>query len=86
MVEKLTGLPKVGLANFLGPIQDYCKRHKLPQLTALVVNERTGIPGEGFHTLDDIFKAQSRVFVYDWLKDNVPTPDELEKSDHHKED
>jgi|ERR1700682_163826 len=28
-----------------------------------------------------IFQEQSRVFVYDWLKDDPPTPEDLEKFD-----
>jgi hypothetical protein len=85
MVEKLTGLPKVGVADFLSPIQRYCEKHDLPPLTALVVNEKTGVPGSGFHRREDVFNAQASVFVYDWLRNSVPTAEDLQKADHHSD-
>src|SRR5437016_4068032 len=42
LVEKLTRIPKQAVERFLYPIRSYCKRHKLPPLTALIVNENTG--------------------------------------------
>jgi putative restriction endonuclease len=83
MVEQLTGIPKFTQADILGPIQDYCEKHKLPQLTALVVSQEKGEPGKGFHSVEEIFRAQARVFVYDWLKEKAPTTDELRDADHH---
>lgn len=85
MVEKMTGIPRPAVGGFLGPIQDYCKHNDLPPLTALVVNEEQGLPGEGFVGADlkDIFKAQARVFVFDWFKNRPPSPEELKKTDHH---
>ena len=77
-MEKLTGIPKQGVGNVLGPIQAYCRK-KLPPLTALVVNEDEGLPGVGFTgaTEGNVFAAQSRVFVFDWFGETVPTLDEL---------
>src|ERR1043166_7647986 len=46
-MEKLTGIPKQGVGRVLAPIQAYCKRNKLPPLTALVINEDEGLPGLG---------------------------------------
>jgi hypothetical protein len=84
MIENLTRLPKVGVGGFLSPIQDYCKHHELPPLTALVVNEDTGLPGGGFTGATDVFAAQSRVFVFNWFKHKSPTPEDFEKTDHVK--
>lgn len=78
IVEHLTGVPKQGVGAFLGPVQDYCKRHKLPPLTSLVVNEGTGLPSEGFTEATDIFGAQARVFVFDWFGTNAPSPEDFE--------
>jgi len=48
------------------------------------VRESEGDPGDGFHKKDDIdepmFKAQARVFVFDWLKTNAPKSEDLQKS------
>ena len=76
-MERLTGIPKHGVGNFLGPVQEYCKRNKLPPLTCLVVNEKNGLPSEGFTEAKDIFGAQARVFVYDWLGHKAPSPDDF---------
>jgi hypothetical protein len=84
-IEKMTGLPKQGMGKFLSLIQRYCEHHKLPLLNALAVNQQEGLPGEGYHgdfsEIVKIFQEQSKVFVYDWLKDNAPAPEELEKFD-----
>ena len=48
----------------------------LPWLTSLVVNEETGLPGEGFMEAAkreygdrlDVHAMQSRVFIYDWFE------------------
>jgi hypothetical protein len=96
-VEFLTGVPAGVMAPILGKIEAYCDAHKLPKLTALVVNQRHGVPGylyPGFidtpvHPDDpahaqkandpnpevytELFKEQSRVFVYDWLKNKAPS-------------
>lgn len=34
--------------HFLGDIQRYCAKHKLPRLQALAVNAQTTVPGEGY--------------------------------------
>ncbi len=80
MLEKIVGIPKHGLGPVLAPIQAYCKNNKLPPLTSIVVNEKTGLPSEGFTEAIDIFGAQARVFVFDWLSRKVPTPQELADS------
>jgi hypothetical protein len=41
-IGRLIGVPARGLANILGAIEAYCKREKLPHLTAIVVNQRDG--------------------------------------------
>jgi hypothetical protein len=76
-VEQLTGIPKQGVGQALGPIQAYCKRSQLPPLTSLVVNEEKGLPGAGFTEAIDIFGAQARVFVFDWLRRKTPSPEDF---------
>jgi hypothetical protein len=85
----LTGLAKPAIGPIaLGPIARYCMEHKLPWLTALMVSEETGLPGlrfmkavkREFGDPPDIFRLQSRVFVYDWFKHPVPTPDDFKSA------
>lgn len=78
-MEKLTGIPRQGVGKILAPIQDYCKKKKFPLLTALVVGEDEGLPGTGFKgaTEGNVFAAQSRVFVFDWLGEDVPSLEDL---------
>jgi len=77
LMERLRGIPRQGVGDFLGPIQDYCKRNGLPPLTSLVVNEKTGLPSEGFTEATDIFGVQARVFVYDWLGPRASSPEDF---------
>jgi hypothetical protein len=74
-VERLTGIDRQGIGKILEPIQDYCKRKKLPPLTVLVVKEETGLPGEGF--TEGAEGATARVFVFNWFKNPAPQPEEL---------
>lgn len=57
----------------LAPIQDLCLEKGWPPLTSIVVNKRTGLPGEGFIAWPgDLEDAHSRVFDFDWK--SVPRP------------
>jgi|ERR1700733_6675222 len=76
MIENMTGLPRQSVGQRLSPIQAYCVKNDLPPLTSIVVTETHGVPGEGFTgaNIEDIFKAQARVFVFDWFSQKVPFP------------
>lgn len=59
---------------FLGIIQDYCKENNIPPLQALVVNQRTGVPGDGYRAtgrvnMDSVYE---NVFAYPWGKMKNP--------------
>jgi hypothetical protein len=78
----LVGLPQYGLAPILGAIQAYCQRNKLPPLTAIVINESTGLPGDRFPAPGSTagigaLRDQSLVFVFDWLKQKPPSEDDF---------
>jgi hypothetical protein len=85
-VHQLTGMATVGLGGVLGPVIRYCRGHKLPWLTVLVVNEETGLPGEAFMDAArkeygdklDIPAMQSRVFAYDWSRVAMPSIEDFE--------
>src|SRR4051812_7109612 len=77
MVARLTGVVRPSIGDFLRPIQQYCTENKLPPLTALVVGEQTGIPGEGFIAAADVPAAQMRVFDHRWLDANAPSAEQF---------
>src|ERR1700722_3258601 len=87
-VERLTGIPKVAVGGMLGTISHYCKDRNLPWLTALVVGEESGLPGEGllesakqeYGDDVDFFAMQSRVFVYDWFKEPAPKTEDFKRA------
>jgi hypothetical protein len=65
------------LASPLGCIMGWCYENGLPPLTALVVNDQTGLPGEGLYTASDYPATQQRVFGFNWYSLFPPSPDEL---------
>lgn len=76
ILSRLIGVPRMGLAQLLGPIQSFCLAKKLPALTILVVSEDSGMPGVGFIAAADIPREQARVFAADWPA--APTPHQFE--------
>ena len=78
MIARLIGVVRPSLGDFLRPIQQYCTENQLPPLTALVVSEQTGLPGEGFIAAADVPAAQMLVFRHRWLEANAPTAEQLE--------
>ena len=68
-IANMIGINGAGvLGSFLGPIMFYCQHHDLPPLTVLVVNQVTGMPGEGLTTLDNINQDHEAVFNHPWLE------------------
>ena len=71
------------ISNYVGRIFYYCERHKLPQLTVLVVNQHTGIPGEELtkrFTPGKLNSERNRVFKHDWLGMPPPSVAALEEA------
>jgi hypothetical protein len=64
------------LGRQLGHIAFYCNQNKLPPLTSLVVNEETGLPGEGIPA-EDTPARREKVFRHDWFDVVPPSPSEL---------
>jgi hypothetical protein len=48
MLERMTGLPAFAQAPVLKRIENYCEKSNFPRLTAIVVSQRTGVPGHLF--------------------------------------
>lgn len=80
MLGKLVGMPTNALGGMLEPIQTFCQKKKLPPLTVLVVQQKSGLPGIGFIAAKDIAKAQADVFNFDWIKFGAPSPDNIKKT------
>lgn len=80
IVATLTGVSPLAVSQLLSPIQSYCLQHSLPPLTAIVVREETGLPGNGFTAATGVGLAQLRVFAFDWLMSGAPKVEELEQA------
>lgn len=73
-IALLIGTIPLSVGRALEPIQTYCLENRLPPLTAIVVNQSTGIPGDGFIAwdADDIESAWEKVFSFNW--DTITNP------------
>jgi alkylated DNA nucleotide flippase Atl1 len=68
-------------AGILGHILHYCQQNELPPLTSIVVNQETGLPGEGFGMRPGrIPPRHMEVFNYNWFGLVPPTMDELKEA------
>lgn len=77
ILAKTIGFKGAGtLAQPLGHVMHYCRRNGLPPLTVLVVNQETGLPGEGL-TETDLNADREAVFGFDWYALVPPSPEEL---------
>ena len=80
-VQALTGLARAAVGPIgLGPIAAYCMINKLPILTCLVVEQDSGLPGEGLlkHIpKEDIPAEQHKCFVFNWGDKKKPTVEQL---------
>ncbi len=80
LLSKLSGVPHHDLGRVLEPIQSYCILKDLPPLTSLVVESRTGVPGEGFIAATNLPQAQAETFAHDWLNEPVPQPADFQRA------
>jgi len=60
------------LSQTLGLIMTFCANNGLPPLTVLVVNQETGLPGEGLTTLEELNQDRESVFRFDWFSLEPP--------------
>ena len=67
-VAPLVETNPLSVRHALDLIQRYCLDHRLPPLTALVVSQHDGLPGDGFIAWDvaDLASAQDTIFAYPW--------------------
>ena len=69
------------LSRQLGIVGTYCKLNDLPPLNTIVVNQETGVPGEGVVHRDGytVSREQAAVLGEDWFRIRVPTPGTFRK-------
>ena len=54
-LASILGMKGAGtMGQFLGPVMCYCDNQSYPPLTVLVVNQITGLPGEGLATIEEV--------------------------------
>lgn len=68
------------MGGFLGPIMFYCEQNNFPPLTVLVVNQETGLPGEGLTTLEEVNSDRESVFAFDWFGIEPPETDDFQEA------
>ena len=79
ILGQMLGLPEQAIGCFLRPIQDYCKFHNLPQLTALAINEIDEAEAGDDNFRADNFGERAQVYLFDWLSVKSPKPEDLLK-------
>jgi hypothetical protein len=101
LVHAITGVHASLQAPILGRIEHYCEVNDLPHLTAILVNQKHGVPGYLFPGYKgtpvhpehpdhpeqstapntdvylQVFKDQTRVFAFDWLKRDAPAEEDF---------
>lgn len=76
--ELMYGKPAQGvIAKILGHIAYFCNENNLPPLTVLVVNEQTGLPGDGIPTDEDLNAIREKVYKENWYDIYPPLEIEL---------
>jgi hypothetical protein len=68
------------MAQFLDPIMRFCADKNYPPLTVLVVNQDTGLPGEGLVTIQNVNVDRESVFNFDWFSIEPPQVSDFENS------
>lgn len=79
-VARILGFRGAGvMAPLLGCIMWYCEEQGFPPLTVLVVNQQTGLPGEGLSTLEEVNQDREIVFGFDWFGVEPPQNEDFER-------
>jgi alkylated DNA nucleotide flippase Atl1 len=82
-IANILGMGGAGvMAQFLGPIMHFCQQNDYPPLTVLVVNQETGLPGDGLTTLEEVNQDRERVFRFDWFAIAPPETQDFDKANN----
>ena len=78
IVGTACGVPPPSLGDFLRPVQQYCTENNLPPLTAIIVSEKSGVPGGGcLVDSQDLPRAYIAIFEKDWPTVTAPSAAQL---------
>jgi len=80
ILEQLIGVPKQAIGCWLTAIQDYCNFHNLPPLTSLVLDESDDLSSRGLAEAEDVFGERARVYLFNWLSQNSPSPEDIQNA------
>ena len=59
-IVEILGMGGAGvMSQFLGPIMLYCEDSEYPPLTVLIVNQDTGLPGDGLTTIENVNRIEN---------------------------
>lgn len=79
-LAKILGFQGAGtLAPILGHLMYFCQQRRLPPLTVIVVNQETGLPGNGLVGAD-LNADREKVFDYNWFGLYPPSPEEFKQA------
>lgn len=67
------------LGDPLAYVAYWCKQNKLPPLTSIVVNEKTGLPGKGI-PIKKTPTFREQVYGFQWFKIVPPTREEFREA------
>jgi alkylated DNA nucleotide flippase Atl1 len=83
-IAEILGFGGAGtMAQFLGPIMRLCKDNDWPPLTVLVVNQDTGLPGEGLSTIEEVNADREAVFGFDWFSLEPPQNSDFKEAERN---
>jgi alkylated DNA nucleotide flippase Atl1 len=84
-IADILGMGGAGvMAQFLGPIMWLCEDNEWPPLTVLVVNQESGLPGDGLTTIENVNRDREKVFNFDWFGLEPPTLQSFDSADRSK--
>ncbi len=80
-IAKILGFKSANvMSQFLNPIMRLCKNNEYPPLTVLVVNQETGLPGDGL-IIEEVNSDREKVFNFDWFRIKPPQIKDFEEAD-----
>jgi len=81
-IAGLLGFKGAGvMAQFLAPIMWLCENNNYPPLTIIVVNQETGLPGDGLSTIEEVNTDREKVFNFTWFEIEPPQIEDFRQAD-----
>ena len=81
-LAQILGFERAGtMGSFLGPIMWLCKAKGWPPLTVLVVNQDTGLPGQGLSTVEEVNTDREAVYRFKWFEMEPPQIEDFKSAE-----